>query len=76
MKNEMGEACRVLVGRPEGKRPIGRPRRRQMDKIKMGLKEVRRGGIDWIDMAQDRDRLHPLVSTVMNLWVHKMWVIY
>ena len=68
MKNEMGEACRVLVGRPEEKRPIGRPKRRRMDKIKMGLKEVRRGGIDWIYMAQDRDRWHALVSMVMNLW--------
>jgi hypothetical protein len=57
-------------------RAIGRPRRRQMDKIKMGLKEMRRGGIDWIDMAQDRDRWHPLVSRVMNFWVHKMWGIY
>ena len=56
------------MGRPEEKRPIGRPKRRRMDKIKMGLKEVRRGGIDWIYMAQDRDRWHALVSMVMNLW--------
>jgi len=64
----MGGAYRILVGRPEGKKPTGRPKRRQMDKIKMDPKEVRRGGIDWIDMAQNRDRRHALVSMVMNLW--------
>jgi hypothetical protein len=60
-KNEMGGAYRVLVRRPEGKRQIGRPKRRRMDKIKMGPKEVRRGGIDRIDMAQDRDKWLALV---------------
>jgi hypothetical protein len=64
----MGGAYRVLVGRPEGKKLTGRPKRRRMDKIKMGPKEVRRGGIDWTDMAQNRDRRHALVSMVMNLW--------
>ena len=61
-------AYRVLVGRPEGNRPIGRPKLRRMDKIKMGPKEVRRGGIDWIDMAEDRGRWYALVSMVMNHW--------
>jgi hypothetical protein len=63
----MGGAYSFLVRRPEGKRPIGRPKRRRMDKIKMDSKEVRQGGIEWIDMAQDRDRGHTLISMVMNL---------
>ena len=60
---------RVLVGKPEGKRPLGRPRRRWEDNIKMDLQEV--GGCcdDWMELAQDRDRWRALVSTVMNLWV-------
>jgi hypothetical protein len=68
----MGEgrgAYRVLVGRPEGRRPLGRPRRRWEDNIKMDLHEVGWGGMDWIDMAQDRDRWQALVSAVMNLRV-------
>jgi hypothetical protein len=55
----MGEgrgAYRILVGRPEGRRPLGRPRRRWEDNIKMDIQEVEWGGMDWIDMAQDRDR--------------------
>jgi hypothetical protein len=55
----MGErrsAYRILVGRPEGRRPLGRPRRRWEDNIKMDLQEVGWGGMDWSDMAQDRDR--------------------
>ena len=47
---------RVLVGKPEGKIPLGRPRRRWRDNIKMDLQEVRFGGMDWIELAQDRDR--------------------
>jgi hypothetical protein len=58
----------VLVGKPEVKRPLGRPRRRWEDNIKMDLQEVGRG-MDWIDLAQDRDRWRALVSTVMNLRV-------
>ena len=57
---------RVLVGRPEGKRLLGRPRRRWEDNIKMDLQEVGGGGGDWMELAQDRDRWRALVSTVMN----------
>ena len=57
---------RVLVGKPEGKRPWGRPRRRWEDNIKMDLREVGRGA-DWMELAQDRDRWRVLVNTVMNL---------
>ena len=58
---------RVLVGKPEGKRPLGRPRFRWEDNIKMDLQEVGCGGIDWIELAQDRDRRRALVNTVMNI---------
>jgi hypothetical protein len=57
------------VGRPEGRRPLGRPRLRWEDNIKMDLQEVGWGGMDGIDMAQDRDRWRALVSAVMNLRV-------
>jgi len=60
---------RVLVGKPEGKRPLGRPRRRWEDKIKMDLQEVGCGAMDWIELAQDRDRWRALVIAVMNLRV-------
>ena len=59
---------RVLVGKPEGKRPLGRPRRRWEDNIKMDLREVGGGG-DWMELAQDRDRWQALVNKVMNLQV-------
>jgi len=59
---------RVLVGKPEEKRPLGRPRRRWEDNIKMELWEVGGGG-DWMELAQDRDRWRALVNTVMNLRV-------
>jgi hypothetical protein len=49
-------AYRILVGNPEGKRPLGRPRSRRMDNIKMDLREIGCDGMDWIDLAQDRDR--------------------
>ena len=58
---------KVLVGKPQGKRPLGRPRRRWEDNIKMDLEEVGRGCGDWMELAQDRDRWPSLVSTVMNL---------
>ena len=71
MYGEKGGGYRVLVGKPEGKRPLGRPRLRREDNIKMDLQEVGRGdgGKDWIDLAQDRDRLRALVKVVMNLRV-------
>ena len=59
---------RVLVGKPEGKRPLGRPRRRWEDNIKMDLRKVGGGG-DWMELAQDRDRWRALVNTVMNFRV-------
>ena len=63
---------RVLVGKPEGKRPLGRPRRRWEDNIKMDPQEV--GGVceDWMELAEDRDRWRALVSKVMNLRVPKI----
>jgi len=60
---------RVLVGKREGKRPLGRPRRRWEDNIKIELQEVGFGDKDWIDLAQDRDRWRAFVSAVMNLRV-------
>ena len=71
----MGEGSgvhRVLVGKPEGKRPLERPRRRWEDNIKMDLQEVGGACGDWMELAQDRDRWQALVSTVMNLRVPKM----
>jgi hypothetical protein len=68
----MGEERRVyivLVGKPEGKRPLGRPRRRCEDGIKMVLREIGLGCVDWIRLAQDRDRWRAVVSAVMNLQV-------
>jgi hypothetical protein len=68
----MGEtrnAYRILVGKPEGKRSLGRPRRRWVDNIKMDLREIGRHGVDWIELAQDRDQWRALVNTVMNLRV-------
>jgi hypothetical protein len=65
----MGEkrnACRIVVGNPEGKRPLGRLRRRWVDKIKKDLREIRCDGGDWIDLAQDRDQWRSLVKAVMN----------
>ena len=75
----MGWACsaygggegtyRVLVGKPEGKRPQGRPRRRWVDNIKMDLQDMGWGDIDWIELAQNRDRWRALVNAVMNVRV-------
>jgi hypothetical protein len=68
----MGEgrgAYRILVGRPEGRRPLGRPRHRWEDNIKMDLQEVEWEGVDWIDVAQDRDRWQALVNAAKNLRV-------
>jgi hypothetical protein len=60
---------RVLVGKPEGKKPLGRPRRRWEDNIKMALQEVAGGRGDWMELAQDRDRWRALVGTVRNFRV-------
>ena len=60
---------RVLVGKPQGKRPLGRPRRKWEDNIKMDLQEVVCGDIDWILLAQDKDRWRALVNAVMNFRV-------
>ena len=60
---------RVLVGKPEGRRPLGRPRRRWKDNIRMDLREVECGGVDWMELAQDRDRWPAVVSAVMKLRV-------
>jgi len=68
----MGESRgvhRVLVGKPEGRRPLGRPRHIWEDNIKMDLQEVECGGMVWIELAEDRDRWRALVNAVMNLWV-------
>ena len=68
----MGEeraVYRVFVGKPEVKRPLGRPRRRWVDNIRMDLQEVGCGQVDWIGLARDRDRWRTLVSAVMNLRV-------
>jgi len=65
----MGErrgVYRVLVGLPEGKRPLGRPKHRLEGNIKMNLQEVGRGGVDWIELAQDRDRWRALLNAAMN----------
>ena len=67
-----GEGCTgFLVGKPEGKRPLGRPRRRWEYNIKMDIREVGGGCGDWMELTQDRDRWRALVSTVMNLRVPK-----
>jgi hypothetical protein len=68
----MGEerkVYKVLVGKPEGKRPLGRPRHRWEDGIKMDLREIGLGCVDWIRLVQDRDRWRAVVSAVMNLRV-------
>jgi hypothetical protein len=65
-----GQECvQGLMGKPEGKRPLGRPRRRQEDGIVMDLMEIGWGSVDWIQLAQDRDRWRALVNMVMNLRV-------
>jgi hypothetical protein len=64
---------KVLMGKPEGKRPLGRPRHRQEDGIRIDLREIGWGSVDWIQMAQDRGRWRALVNTVMNLQVLAPW---
>jgi hypothetical protein len=62
-------AYRILAGTPEGKKPLGTPRRRWVDNIKMDLRKIGWDGVDWMDMAQDRDKWRALVNTVLNLRV-------
>jgi hypothetical protein len=79
----MGGACsthrenrnvyRLLVGKPEGTRPLGRPRRRWVDNIRMDLGEVGWGDVDWIGLGQDRDRWRAFVNSVMNIPIQKLW---
>jgi hypothetical protein len=68
-KGEKRNAYRLLVGKPEGKRPLGRPRRRWVDNIRMDLGEMGWGDLDWIGLAQDRNRWRTLVNSVLNLRV-------
>jgi hypothetical protein len=74
----MGErrgAYRVLVGKPEERRPLGRPRHRWEDHIKVILREVGCGGMDWIELAQNRDKWQAVVNVVVNVVFHKLWRI-
>jgi hypothetical protein len=68
-KGEKRNACRLLVGKPERKRPLGRPRCRGVDNIRMHLREVGWGDVDWIGLAQDRNRWRAVVNSVLDLWV-------
>jgi hypothetical protein len=69
MNGENRNAYRILVGKPEGKRPLGRPRCRWVDNIKIDLTEIGWNGMDWINLAQDMDQWRALANTVMNLRV-------
>jgi hypothetical protein len=66
---EKRNACRISVGKPEGKSPLGRPRRRWEDNIRMDLREIGWNSMDWMDLAQDRVQWRALVNTVMNFRV-------
>jgi hypothetical protein len=66
---EERKVYKVLAGKPEGKKPLGRPRRRWEDRIRMDLRVIGLGGVDWIRLAQDRGRWRAVVSAVMNLRV-------
>jgi hypothetical protein len=68
-KGEVRGAYNILVGKPEGRRPLERPRRRWENNIKLDLREIGFGDADWIHLAQDRDRWRALVNTVMSFWV-------
>jgi hypothetical protein len=66
---EKRKACRLLVGKPRGKRPLGRPRHRWVDNIKTNLAEIGWDGVDWVGLAQDRDKWRALVNAVINVQV-------
>jgi hypothetical protein len=66
---EMRNACKILVGKPERNRPLGRPRRKWEDNIRMDLRKIGWEGVNWMHLAQDRDQWQALVNTVMNLMV-------
>jgi hypothetical protein len=66
---EKSNAYKLLVAQPEGKRPLGTPRHRWIDNIKMDLREMVCGGMGWIDVAQDREQWRALMNTVMTFWV-------
>jgi hypothetical protein len=68
LMGEMRNALRILIGKPEGKRPLGRPRRRWEDNIRMDGRGLGLEVLDWNHLAQDKDRRQDLVNTVMNLW--------
>jgi hypothetical protein len=68
-RRERRNTYRIFVGRPEGKKPLGRPRRRWVDNIKMDLRKIGWDGMDWIDLAQERDQWRALVNMVMNIRV-------
>jgi hypothetical protein len=69
MNEKKRNAYGIFVGNPEGERQLGRPRRRRVDNIKMDLREIGWNGMDWIDVAQNRDQWRALVNTVMNIRV-------
>jgi hypothetical protein len=73
MNGEKKDACRILVGKPEGRRPLGRPRRRWVDNVKMNLRGTVWTGMNWIYLAEDRDQGWALLDTVMNL---RRFIIY
>jgi hypothetical protein len=68
-RGEKRNVCKLLVGKQEGKRPLGRPRWRWVDNIKMELGEIGWGGVDWTGLAQDKNKWRALVNSVMNLWI-------
>jgi hypothetical protein len=67
ISNPIESTCRILVGKPEGEKPLGRPRRRWVENIKMDLTDIAWDGMDWIYLAQDREQWRALLSMVMNL---------
>jgi hypothetical protein len=70
---EERKICKVLGGKPKGKRPLERPRHRWEDGIRMDFREIECGGVDWIWLFQDRDQWQAVLSVVMNLWVLAPW---